>query len=190
MKSASRITALRASLSHSPKSHVLSIADIVAVAALIVGCDQVPTPAPPPTDSWYHTLDNPVHEFYPLPPFLFSPVKAELVNEAAAAMGDGPLLQLSTSEAIRYADDRLRTVPQLRPYLIHGLYRSKRTFTVAIADRALWVDSADSPEDTSPVHRQPLVLYIDEVPPDVYVTIGAWATGSSDQDLEVNDPDP
>ncbi len=186
---ANRTTA-RACFRQLSKSQALRIVLFLGAASILGGCDQAPTPAPPPTDTWYRTVDNPAHKFYPLPPFLFSPVKTELVNEAAATMGDGPLLQLSTSEAIRYADDRLRTVPQLRPYLIHGLYRSKRTFTVAIADRALWVDSADSPEDTSPVHRQPLVLYIDEVPPDVYVTIGAWAMGLSDQDLEVNDPDP
>ena len=95
------------------------------------------------------------------------------------AMGDGPLLQLSTSEAVRYTDDRLRTVRELRPFLIHGLYRTKRAFRIAIADRAIWVDSMDSPHDTSPVRRQPLVLYMDEVPPDVYVTIG-----HADQHLE------
>ena len=89
------------------------------------------------TDRYVVSIDNPYHQFFPLPPFLFSPVKAELVDEAATAMGDGPLLQLSTSEAIRYAEDRLRTVPELRPFLIHGLYRSKRAFRIAIADRAL-----------------------------------------------------
>jgi hypothetical protein len=154
------------------KSLMLRIVQALTAAPLLAGCGQESTPAPPPTDTWYRAIDNPAHEFYPLPPFLFSPVKPELIDEAAAAMGDGPLLQLSTSEAIRYADDRLRTVRELRPFLIHGLYRSKRTFTVAIADRALWVDSADSPEDRSAVRRQPLVIYIDEVPPDIYVTVG------------------
>lgn len=155
-----------------PNSLSPCILQLLVTAFLLAGCDQEPTPAPIPHDTWYRALDNPTHEFYTMPPFLFSPVKPELVDEAAAALGDVPLLHLSTSEAVHYADDRLRTVPQLRPYLIYGLYRSKRTFNVAIADRALWVDSADSPEDTSPVRRQPLVIYIDEVPPDVYITVG------------------
>jgi len=148
------------------------ILQLLAVVSLLTACSREPTPAPPPADSWYRAIDNPAHEFYPLPPFLFSPVKPELVDEAVTAMGDGPLLQLSTSEAVRYADDRLRTVRELRPFLIHGLYRSKRTFNVAIADRALWVDSTDDPNDHAAVRRQPLVLYMDEVPPDVYVTVG------------------
>ena len=126
-----------------------------------------------PRDSWYRAIDNPAHTFIRLPLFLFSPVTPELIEEAATAMGDGPLLQLSTSEALRYATDPLRTVRELRPFLIHGLYRSKREFRVSIADRALWVDSVDNPFDDAPVKRQPLVIYIDEVPPDVYVTIGA-----------------
>ncbi len=74
---------------------------------------------------------------------------------------------------------RLRTMQELRPFLIHGLYRSKRAFAVAIADRALWVDSADHHEDASPVTRQPLVIYIDEVPPDVYVTVGEAAKAAA-----------
>ena len=155
---------------------VLGIVQILAAASLSSGCSQEPTPAPPPADSWYRAVDNPAHEFYRLPPFLFSPVKPELVGEAVAAMGDGPLLQLSTSEAMRYADDRLRTLRELRPFLIHGLYRSKRTFNIAIADRALWVDSTDDPNDQTPARRQPLVLYMDEVPPDVYVTVGDAAS--------------
>jgi len=150
----------------------------------VTGCDRTPTPAPLPTDSWYRPVDNLAHVFYPLPPFLFSPVKIELVDEAVAAMGDGPLLQLSTSEAIRYTDDRLRTVRDFRPFLIHGLYRSKRTFSIAIADRALWVDSADSPDDRTPAQKQPLVLYMDEVPPDVYVTVG-----DASADIELVDGD-
>ncbi len=152
---------------------------VIVVAALLAACDRVPPAPPAPNDSWYRGLDNPAHKFYPLPPFLFSPVKAELVEEAVAALGDGPLLQPSTREAIRYSDDRLRTMQELRPFLIHGLYRSKRAFAVAIADRALWVDSADHHEDASPVTRQPLVIYIDEVPPDVYVTVGEAAKAAA-----------
>jgi hypothetical protein len=91
-------------------------------------------------------------------------------------MSDGPLLQLSTGEAIRYADDRLRTMRGLRPFLIHGLYRTKRLFNISIADRALWVDSLGDPLDNPPVRRQPIVLYMDEVPPDVFVTVG-WQLG-------------
>jgi hypothetical protein len=139
---------------------------------LLCACAQEPTPIPPPTDTWYRAVDHQIHAFYPLPPFLHSPVKAEHLDEAIAAMGDGPLLQLSTSEAVRYSDDRLRTKRELRPFLIHGLYRNKREFNISIADRALWVDSLDDPEDSTPVRRQPIVLYMDEVPPDVYVTVG------------------
>ncbi len=140
--------------------------------ALLAACDRTPAPPPPPMDTWYRAVDA-QHEFLPLPLFLFSPVREEHVQEAVEALGDGQLLQLSTSEAQRYATDELHTVRELRPFLIHGLYRSKREFTVAIADRALWVDSVDDPFDTTPVKRQPLVIYIDETPPDVYVTVGA-----------------
>lgn len=140
---------------------------------LLAACSEPSNTPPVPQDSWHRAVDNPAHEFIRLPLFLFSPVTPELVAEAAAAMGDGPLLQLSTSEALRYATDPLRTVRELRPFLIHGLYRSKREFRVSIADRALWVDSVDDPFDDAPVKRQPLVIYIDEVPPDVYVTVGA-----------------
>jgi len=144
----------------------------IALCAL-TACSQPPEPPPAPRDTWYRALDNPAHEFVRLPLYLYSPVTPELVAEATAALGDGPLLQLSTSEARRYATDPLRTVRELRPFLIHGLYRSKRAFRVSIADRALWVDSVDDPLDPAPVKRQPLVIYIDEVPPDVYVTTGA-----------------
>ncbi|MDA0822076.1 MAG: hypothetical protein O3C28_06590 [Proteobacteria bacterium] len=139
---------------------------------LLGGCAEEAAPIPPPSDTWYRAVDQQSHTFYPLPPYIHSPVKTEHLDEAITAMGDGPLLQLSTSEAIRYADDPLRTVRELRPFLIHGLYRSKRLFNISIADRALWVDSADDPDDSTPTHRQPIVLYIDEVPPDVYVTVG------------------
>lgn len=145
---------------------------IIAAVAILTACERQATPSATPEDSWYRAVDSPVHEFITLPPFLFSPVKAELVTEAVIALGDGPLLQLSPSEAVRYADDRLRTMRELRPFLIHGLYRRERRFNVAIADRALWVDSADAADDRAPVKRQPLVIYIDEVPPDVYVTVG------------------
>lgn len=141
--------------------------------SLLTACSEPATAPPVPQDSWYRAIDNPAHEFVRLPLFLYSPVTPELVTEAAAAMGDGPLLQLSTSEAVRYATDPLRTVRELRPFLIHGLYRTQRAFRVSIADRALWVDSVDDPYDETPVKRQPLVIYIDEVPPDVYVTVGA-----------------
>lgn len=139
----------------------------------LVGCGDESTVISTSTDSWYQAVDKDKHEFTLLPRFLYSPVKAELIDEASRAMSDGPLLQLSTKEAIRYADNRLRTVPEFRPFLIQGLYRTKRLFNILIADRALWVDSLDDPTDTAPVRRQPLVLYMDEVPPDVYVTV-AW----------------
>lgn len=153
---------------------------------LLCACAPEPAPIPAPTDSWYRVVDHQRHTFDPLPPFLHSPVKIELANEAIAAMGDGPLLQLSTSEAVRYADDRLRTMRELRPFLIHGLYRSKRLFNISIADRALWVDSTDDPEDSAPVHRQPIVLYMDEVPPDVYVTVG-WQLAKDAAQAEANE---
>ena len=136
------------------------------------GSKQVPA-RPVPLVSVNRAVDNPAHVCVGLPLFLYAPVTPELVAEAAAALGDGPLLQLSTSEALRYATDPLRTVRELRPFLIHGLYRTQRAFHVSIADRALWVDSVDEPFDEAPVKRQPLVIYIDEVPPDVYVTVGA-----------------
>jgi len=153
------------------------VALVVAASAVFAGCTEGPRQAPAPTDSWYREIDNPAHEFIELPLFLFSPVKSELIAEAVAVMGDGPLLQLSTSEARRYATDQLRTMRELRPFLIYGLYRTRKEFRVSIADRALWVDSADDPYDPAPVKRQPLVIYIDEVPPDVYVTVG-WATAA------------
>ena len=151
---------------------------VMIALALLVACSEPPEQAPPPADSWHRDVDHERHEFIALPAFLYTPVKPSLVDEAAAALGDGPLLQLSTSEARRYATDPLRTVRELRPFLIHGLYRSNRVFQVWIADRALWVDSLDNPYDRSPVKRQPLVLYIDEVPPDVFVTVGSSAAAA------------
>ena len=161
----------------------------LVVVALVIGCTEEPIPAPPPNNSWFNAVDKSRHEFLPLPPFLFSPVKEELVNEAVEAMSDGPLLQLSTGEAIRYADDRLRTMRGLRPFLIHGLYRTKRLFNISIADRALWVDSLDDALDTSPVRRQPIVLYMDEVPPDVFVTVGWQLAEDKARQTEANSSD-
>jgi len=148
---------------------------ILAITVLSGGCGEGSQRAALPSDSWYREIDNPRHEFIEYPLFLFSPVKPELIDEAVDLMNGGPLLQLSTSEARRYATDQLRTMRELRPFLIRGLYRSQKVFRVSIADRALWVDSADDPDDTVPVKRQPLVIYIDEVPPDVYVTVGSVA---------------
>ena len=158
----------------------------VALASLLA-CTEPPEHASPPTDSWFRDVDHDKHEFIALPQFLYSPVKPSLVDEAAAGLGDGPLLQLSTSEARRYATDPLQTVRELRPFLIHGLYRSNRVFQVWIADRALWVDSLDDPYDRSPIRRQPLVLYIDEVPPDVYVTVASSAA-TADRELRAAGP--
>lgn len=149
-----------------------SFALAIVSALVLAACSPAPEAPPPSRDSWYREVDNPAHEFVRMPLFLYSPVTPALVDEAAAALGEEPLLQLSTSEARRYATDPLRTVRELRPFLIHGLYRSQRAFHVSIADRALWVDSVDDPDDAQALRRQPLVIYIDEVPPDVYVTTG------------------
>lgn len=142
------------------------------LSLLLAGCSEEVAEVSPLQDAWYHEVDLDAHEFVNLPLFLYSPVKPGLVSEAIAALGDEPLLQLSTSEARRYATNELRTVRQLRPFLIHALYQSQLAFNVSIADRALWVDSADAPHDTAPMRRHPLVIYFDEVPPDVYVTVG------------------
>jgi hypothetical protein len=34
------------------------------------------------------------------------------------------------------------------------------------------MDSMGNPNDTGPVPRQPIALYMDKVPPDIYVTVG------------------
>ena len=69
---------------------------------MLAGYSQESTAEPSPTDTRHRPIDNPDYHFSPLPPFVFSPVKSELVEKAATAMDDGPLLQLSTREAIRY----------------------------------------------------------------------------------------
>ena len=122
--------------------------------------------------SWYRPMDSDKHEFVQYPDYLFQPVQESLIGEAIAALGDKPLLQLSTSEAERYAGNDLRMPMELRPFLIHALARPGGRFVVYFADRALWVDNVGGTGDNNQITEAPLVIFIDEVPPDVYVTAG------------------
>lgn len=105
-----------------------------------------------------------------------------LLAEAIAALGNKPLLQLSTSEAERYTGNDLRMPMELRPFLIHALSRPDGRPIVYFADRALWVDNLGGSGDNSNVKETPLVIFIDEVPPDVYVTAGQSTSYAFDSD--------
>ena len=117
-------------------------------------------------------MDNPEHEYIKYPDYLYQPVKADLVSQAVAGLGANPLLQLSTSEAEVYAGNSLKMPMELRPFLIYGLSRPGGRAVVYYADRALWVDNLDGSGDNNEVTEVPLVIFIDEVPPDIYVTVG------------------
>ena len=117
-------------------------------------------------------MDSSIHEFIKYPNYLYQPVQESLLAEAIAALGDKPLLQLSTSEAERYTGSDLRMPMELRPFLIHALSRPDGRPIVYFADRALWVDNLGGSGDNTVVKQTPMVIFIDEVPPDVYVTAG------------------
>ncbi|MGR8947652.1 MAG: hypothetical protein ACU84Q_06360 [Gammaproteobacteria bacterium] len=133
--------------------------------------------SPPPEQKieikspWYRPMDNPAHEFMEYPSFLYQPVQESLIAEAIAGLGEKPLLQLSTSEAERYAGNDLHMPMELRPFLIHALARPGSDSVVYYADRALWVDTVGGDGGKSQIREAPLVIFIDEVPPDVFVSV-------------------
>ena len=150
------------------------------LAALLIvlfcGCAPSQEQSKEISSAWFRPMDNENHEYVKYPSFLYQPVSAELIPEAVAALGEKPLLQLSTSEAERYAGNELRMPMELRPFLIHALSRPNSGPIVYYADRALWVDALGGEGDNDQVREAPLVIFIDEVPPDVYVTAGQSAT--------------
>lgn len=117
-------------------------------------------------------MDSSKHEFIKYPNYLYQPVQESLLAEAIAGLGAKPLLQLSTSEAERYTGSDLRMPMELRPFLIHALSRPGGKPVVYFADRALWVDNLGGSGDNTDVRETPMVIFIDEVPPDVYITAG------------------
>ncbi|MEM7468035.1 MAG: hypothetical protein AAF387_14265 [Pseudomonadota bacterium] len=143
------------------------------LAALwLAACSPPPAGPDPISSSWYRPMDSETHEFIDYPNYLYQPVQQSRLTEAIAALGEKPLLQLSTSEAERYAGNDLRMPMELRPFLIHALSRPQGKVHVYFADRALWVDALGGEPDNSAIKEHPLVIFIDEVPPDVYVSAG------------------
>ena len=149
---------------------------ITALCLFTYGCSPPPETSDEITSSWFRKMDNPNHEFIKYPPYLYQPVKPELIDEAKAGLGNNPLLQLSTAEAERYAGNTLHMPMELRPFLIYALARPGGTSVVYYADRALWVDNIGGTGKNSELIEAPLVIFIDEVPPDVYTTAGQSAT--------------
>jgi hypothetical protein len=145
---------------------------LFALALVITGCEPAPEQADPIASSWYRPMDNPAHEYIKYPNYLYQPVQTELVPQAVAGLGKNPLLQLSTSEAEQYAGNSLKMPMELRPFLIYGLSRPGGQAVVYYADRALWVDNLGGAGNSAEITEVPLVIFIDEVPPDVYVTAG------------------
>jgi hypothetical protein len=148
---------------------------VIAICLQIISCGPEPEVPDEITSSWFHAMDNPAHEFIKYPQYLYQPVQPDLVAEAKKGLGSNPLLQLSTSEAARYAGATLRMPMELRPFLIYGLARPGGKFVVYYADRALWVDNVDGTGSNAELVETPLVIFIDEVPPDVYTTAGQSA---------------
>ena len=140
--------------------------------ALLLACSPQEEGQAPVSVPWLKPMDSDKHEFIKYPNFLYQGVQESLLGEAIAGLGDKPLLQLSTSEAERYAGNDLRMPMELRPFLIHALTRPGGRHVVYFADRALWVDCVGGSGDDSQLTKTPLIIFIDEVPPDVFVTAG------------------
>lgn len=138
----------------------------------MLACSPAPEESVEITSTWFRAMDNPAHEFIKYPEYLYQPVQTDLVTEAKAGLGDNPLLQLSTAEAERYAGNTLQMPMELRPFLIYALSRPGGKFVVYYADRALWVDNIGGTGTNADITEVPLVIFIDEVPPDVYTTAG------------------
>lgn len=149
---------------------------LACILLVATGCEQTPAPVQEIESAWYRKMDNPNHEFVTYPDYLYQPVLPAFKDEAIAALGQTPLLQLSTAEAERYAGTELHMPMELRPFLIYGLAREGGKSIVFYADRALWVDNINGSGGNETVTETPLVIFIDEVPPDVYVTAGQSKT--------------
>ena len=145
---------------------------VLAFSVMVIGCGPAPETPDEITSSWFRAMDEPAHEFIKYPKYLYQPVLTELAAEAKLGLGENPLLQLSTAEAERYAGNTLHMPMELRPFLIYGLSRPGGKFIVYYADRALWVDNLGGSGSNAEVTEIPLVIFIDEVPPDVYTTAG------------------
>ena len=152
------------------KKNIALLAAFVMV--VLCACGPPQEQAKEISSPWFRPMDDETHEYIKYPSFLYQPVQADLIPEALTGLGQKPLLQLSTSEAERYAGNELRMPMELRPFLIHALARPGSAPVVYYADRALWVDALGGEGDNSQVREAPLVIFIDEVPPDVYVTAG------------------
>lgn len=145
---------------------------VASLILLVFGCGPAPETPDEISSPWYREMDNPAHEFIKYPEYLYQPVQPDLIEEAKTGLGGNPLLQLSTAEAERYAGNTLQMPMELRPFLIYALSRPGGRFVVYYADRALWVDNIGGSGSNAELEETPLVIFIDEVPPDVYTTAG------------------
>ena len=102
----------------------------------------------------------------------YAPVIAERIAEAETFLSEIGTSQISPGEVAYFVGRELDMPLVTRPFLIRGLARTANTHTIRIHGNALWVASDDEPSDTSPMRRQPLVLIMQEVPEQVYVTTG------------------
>lgn len=123
-------------------------------------------------DSWFNALVASDIEAELIAPNFVYQVMPERMAEAERILEAIAISQISPGEAAYFAGQPVELPDVTRPYLIRGLYRTERSFSVHIVDNALWVVSHDVPADSAPMQRQPLLLIMDEVPARVFVTTG------------------
>lgn len=123
-------------------------------------------------DPWFNAPSNLDIEIEAVAQSAYYPVAPERLEEAEQTLERIAISQISPGEASYFAGRPVAMPDVSRPYLIRGLYRSEPSFFVRIIGNALWVGSHDDPRDSAPMRRQPLVLIMDEVPEQIYVTAG------------------
>jgi len=147
-----------------------------AVIILLGGCAEESGPvAVAIEDPWFNALPMTIGESEIIPANAHHPVAEAKIAEAEKFLASEWISQISPGEVSYFAGQDITLHDVSRPYLVRGLYRTNRTFTIRIVGNALWVASHDDAHESAPLRHQPLVLVMDEVPETIYVTAGEHA---------------
>jgi len=138
--------------------------------------NQKPTPD---TDSWFRS-DPP---FWPrskgkeISKSEFSAVLSERIPEAEKDLLESSVLEVSAIRASLLTGRDLEGVEGNKFFLVRGLTQNIGTggFWLVLFNHQLMVESAQLGLNSGPMHRQPLVVSLPEMPQDVFVTCGGGA---------------
>jgi hypothetical protein len=124
-------------------------------------------------DSWYNP---PLSEIYPLSGW--QTLDYTQVYEVAAAqqpaaeklLENAAILELTPQQAADLTGQPLADPPAAKPYLVRGVYLNQGGFSVYLKNRQLLVSHNSLGRGPVPMKRQALVLQLNQLPQQVFVT--------------------